>query len=140
MSTQTPLTVVEIMERLGRLCRLGTSIHCRPTFPICSSTWYVNMSGVQVPIHTIDMSGASPQEAVLNTWNRITGLPNSFPLVRYFCKPDESIPGKGPQVWVRWNSEKDDWEDVVPPENDSMAVHASEIRPYADHKWREASC
>jgi hypothetical protein len=97
------------------------------------------MSGVQVPVHTIDMSGASPQEAVLNTWNRITNLTNSFPLVRYFCKPDESIPGNGPQVWVSWNSEKDDWEDVTPPRNDWMADKASEIRPYADHKWREAS-
>lgn len=139
MPTMIMLSVEEIMERLARLCRLGTSIHCRTTFPSGPSKWYVAMTGVHVPIHTTDMSGASPQDAVLHTWNRINNLPDSCPLVRYFCKPDESIPGKGPQVWVRWNSEKDDWEDVVPPRNSLMASMASEIRPYADHKWMEAN-
>lgn len=132
------LTPAEIMERLERLCRLGTSIMCRPLFPISSERWYVSMSGVNVPVHCKDISGPTPEEAIINTWNEISDPKKSLTLIRYFCKSDEPVPGNGPQVWVRWNQELDDWEDVVPPKNHSWAYYASEIRPYTEHKFLEA--
>jgi hypothetical protein len=131
------LSTDDIMDRLARLSRLGTSVMCRPTFPSGPKKWYVSMSGVDVPVHTGDMSGATPQEAIHNTWKNVANSDRRLVLRRYFCKSDESIPGNGPQVWVRWNPDNDDWEDVIPRRDDSFALQASEIRPYLEHKWRE---
>ncbi len=133
------LSSEEIMERLCRLCRLGTSVMCRTTFPSGPSKWYVSMQGVGVPAHTMDMSGSTPEEAIKNTWQLIADPDKPLTLVRYFCKPDESVPGDGPQVWVRWNHVQDDWEDVVPPKDHWYASVASEIRTYAAHKCNEKS-
>lgn len=136
------LTPEEIMERFGRLSRLGTSVMCRTTFPSGQSKWYVSMDGVQIPVHTMDMSGPTPEEAIINAWRAITDPQKTLTLIRYFCKrKDEPIPGNGPQVWVRWNHETDDWVDVQIPDNEwhkAFASHASEIRPYAVHKIFEA--
>jgi hypothetical protein len=139
------LTSEEIMERFGRLCRLGTSVMCRFTFPLGPSKWYVSLDGVKVPVHTMDMSGSTPEEAIVNAWRAVTDPQKSLTLIRYFCKrSDEPVPPENtPQVWVRWNHEIDDWEDVEPPKNDSHATwwasRASEIRPYANHKAIEAN-
>jgi len=128
------LSIDEIMDRLSRLCRMGTSLRCRSRFPSGSAKWYVSMMGVRVPGTCDCYSGSTPEEAIRKTWDTVSN--QKFTYIRYFCKPDESVPGDGPQVWVRWSQEKDDWEDV-PPADDWWADMASEIRPYADHKWRE---
>lgn len=129
------LSIEEIMERLGRLSRLGTAVHCRTDFPPGASKWYVSMSGVQNNIACDAMSGESPEAAIRKTWESLALQPNPPIQFRYFCKPDEPIPGKGPQVWVRWNQDIDDWSDVEPDKDRSR--HASEICPYSEHKWRE---
>lgn len=131
------LTTEDIMERLGRVCRLGTSVRCRTTFPSGPSKWYVSMHGVHVNVHTMEMSGATPQEAIINTWEVITNSKHPQVLVRYFSKDNEPVPGKGPQVWVQWDPSADDWKDSVPPKNNHWRSMASEIRPYAEHKWLE---
>lgn len=128
-------TPEEVMERLTRVCRLGTSVMCRTTFPAGPGKWYVNMKGVREPTHTMDISGSTPQNAIINAWRALTE--KSPTLVRYFCKSDEPIPGNGPQVWVRWNHKLDDWEDVVPEKGDSFASGASEILPYYEHRFIE---
>lgn len=131
------LTIEEIMERLCRLSRLDTGIHCRNTFPAGPSKWYVDMRGVSCPVHTIEMSGESPDAAIQATW-KVLALPKCPPtLIRYFCAPNESVPGNGPQVWVKWDQEADDWVDVVPPTNHRWQLLASEIRPYSDHRLSE---
>lgn len=137
-ATKVVLSIDEIMDRLSRICRMGTSLQCRSTFPSGPAKWYVSMSGVRCPHLLNCYDGSTPEEAIHNTWDTVTAEDNQkFPFVRYFCKPKESIPGNGPQVWVRWSKEKDDWEDVTPPSDDWWARVASEILPYADHKYME---
>ena len=134
------ISVDEIMDRLSRLCRMGTCIHVRSSFPSGPAKWYVDMRGVRMPFTLNCYSGATPEEAIRNTWDTITDeTKQSIPFVRYFCEPKESVPGKGPQVWVRWSNTKDDWEDVAPPADDWWASEASKIRPYAEHKHWEKS-
>jgi hypothetical protein len=84
-----------------------------------------------------DGDGSTPEEAAQNLWKEITGLyaPDFF-LVRYNCKSDVPIPGDEPQVWVRWNSAKDDWENVAPTVA-ALAKHsidANRIRTYQEQK------
>lgn len=96
------------------------------------------MRGVRYPCTLDWYGGSTPEEAIRKTWETVTSEKNqNFPFVRYFCKGNESVPGNGPQVWVRWSKEKDDWEDFTPDAADWWATLASEIRPYSEHKWME---
>jgi hypothetical protein len=96
------------------------------------------MSGIRSPGGLWEYNGKTPEEAIRRTWEYVTSeKARGFPFVRYFCKPDESVPGTGPQVWVRWNEKKDDWEDVTPSENDWWAKVASEIIPYSHYSWAQ---
>ncbi len=132
------LSIDEIMERLGRLSRLGTALHCRTTFPPGQSKWYVVMRGVENHVHTKDMSGSTPEAAIRATWQALA-LRDDPPIqIRYFCEPKESIPGDGPQVWVKWSQDADDWVDITPPRDHEWQHRASEIRPYQEHKWLES--
>lgn len=131
------LTIDEIMERLSRLSRLGTAVHCRATFPPGPSKWYVYMEGVENHVHTKDMSGSTPEAAIQATW-QVLALCEDPPIqIRYFCEPKESPPGYGPQVWVKWSQDTDDWVDIIPPQDHAWRRKASVIRPYNEHKWRE---
>jgi hypothetical protein len=131
--------IEEIMERLMRLDRPGTSIKMRDSFPPGPSRWYISQSvyltgfrGGYGPLG-VYQSGSSPEETAEKYWAEITGVqdPNSF-LCRITCKSDVNIPGETPQVWVRWNKERDDWEDLVPtPEQlEHLNLPVERIRPY----------
>ena len=128
------MNIDEIMERLQRLSK-WTNVCMRPSgFPSGSpAKWYVTMGQVIMPGSCADSSGTTPEEAIQKTWETIKSA--KHPIMRYFCKPDENIPADGPQVWVLWNSVKDDWEDAEP--NKDWSRRASKIRPYTDHKWME---
>jgi hypothetical protein len=129
------ITIEDIMERLSRLNRLHTSIHMRVNFPSGPKKWYVNMGFVYCFCMLDGFDGSSPEAAIRNAWKTVSD-PNRRPVfMRFFSKPDEPIPGNGPQVWVRWSNEKDDWEDVEPYQD--FASQASEIRTYQEHRWRE---
>ena len=136
-------TLEEIMEILMRLDRHGTCIRMRDlSFP-ASKRWYVSVGMVT----TSSLSGGgycppwgegtTPYEAAQNMWTEITGHhdPDSF-FIRFNCKLDVPIPGDDPQVWVRWSSEKDDWEDVLPTQ-EALAKHCiprDRIRTYQEQK------
>lgn len=129
------LTIDQIMERLQRLSRLHTVLKTRANFPSGGSKWYVHIGFVYCFCSIEGFDGSTPEEAIRNTWATVTSTKHPLICMRYFCKPDEKIPGNGPQVWVKWDSEKDDWADT-PPQKD-YASYASEIRPYERHRWME---
>jgi len=135
-------TLEEIMERLMRLDTHGTSIRMRDTFPPGPNRWYVGMSkvvrsGFSGGFGGFFGNGSTPEEAVQDLWKQIVGVqePDRF-FLRFNCKPHENIPGNDPQVWVRWNDERDEWEDVIPTPT-SLARHRigpDRIRPWKDQK------
>jgi hypothetical protein len=148
MSAQNDLSADEII--LSRLMRLDkhACVMMRPGFPR-DGRWYVSLG--QVVVASLEgrafstlvhgYSGETPQAALLNTWSEVvkeSSRPGVF-FLRYNCLPTENIPGNGPQVWVRWSQDHQDWVDVTPTEQ-SLAVReipAERIRPYDDHAWRE---
>ena len=131
-----------LLERIMRLDKRAC-IRIRRDFSSDSQRrWYLDMGSVVICSPTvggwcsITNGGATPEEAILDAWKLI--LTNSTQdrfFLRYHCEPSENVPGNGPQVWVRWSQEKDDWEDYAPTEQALIAHHipADRIRPYADH-------
>ena len=124
-------TLEEIMERLMRLDMRGTSVRMRDSFPPGPSRWYVSMdkvlrSGFSGGCGSFFGNGSTPELAAQNLWEQIVECQqtDSF-FLRHNCKPNENVPGDGPQVWVRWNDEKDDWEDVIPT-SAALAGHGIE--------------
>ena len=121
MPTQTALNSEEIMERLLRICPQAT-IAMRPKFPSgpykwCVSTPLLVYGGIETGgyggVFVHDESGATPEETLQNTWKGVLSMAENknIALVRLNCPRDVNIPGDEPQVWVRWNFEKDDWEE-----------------------------
>lgn len=142
---QKQLTVDEIMDRLSRICfKSRCYVSTRPDFPSGPSKWHVILSGVVVGgIHrggfsssiTTDCdSGATPEDAIRNVWNGVLKLAKNeeLALVRFNCPANVPIPGEDPQVWVRWNSELDDWEDAP-----VKGLPAEMLRPYKEQIWRD---
>jgi hypothetical protein len=120
--TKSMSRLEEIMERLMRLDRRGTRISMRDSFPPGPNRWYITQSvyitgfkyGGFYPL-SVSQSGSSPEEAAEKYWKEITNVQDSNRfLCRITCKSDVPIPGDTPQIWVRWNQAKDDWEDVIP--------------------------
>ena len=136
-------TIDEIMDRLSRICRKNkVCVRIRPSFPSGSKKWYVNLEGVlEGTVESggygpslFDGSGATPDEAIFNAWKLVLSLEKNkiCTLVRINCPSNTPVPDKEPQVWLRWNSKLDDWEDVpvprLPPER---------LRTYKDQLWRD---
>ena len=137
-------TLDEIMERLMRLDRHGTSIRMRDSFPPGPNRWYVRMDNVMTtPLedggyYMEEGNGSSPEDAAQDLWDEVTGPHTSeFFFVRCDRKPGEDVPGSAPQVWVRWDDEKDDWKDIVPTQAhlNLRGVSASDIRPYKEQSY-----
>jgi len=137
------LGIEEIMERLMRLDRSGTSIHMRDSFPPGPNRWFISQSvyltgfsGGYCPLG-VHESGSSPEEAAEKYWAEITRVqdPDTF-LCRITCKSDVPIPGETPRVWVRWNQAMDDWEDVAPTAEalKKLNIPAERIRPYKQQR------
>jgi len=147
MQVAKTLSTEEMMDRMARICRRrNCSLRTRPDFPSGPSKWYVVLSGVDVSFPNTGGSissitgncdsGSTPEEAVRNVWQGILALENDkeCALRRYNCPDNVPIPGEDPQVWVRWNSQKDDWEDV--PVSPSI-VPPEKLRTYKDQLWRD---
>lgn len=138
------LTIEGIMDRLSRICRhQKCCVTVRPKFPSGPGKWYVSLSGVDVAFMrggstsciTADCdSGATPEDAIRNVWNGVLALANNqtCALRRYNCPSNVPLPGDEPQVWVRWNSQLDDWVDVQPPES---VVPTEKLRSYKEQYW-----
>ena len=135
-------TLEEIMERLMRLDRIGVCIHMRDSFPPGPHRWYIEAGRVSVSSLTSGGycfswgEGATPEEAAQNIWMNIISRPPDSIFIRYNCESNVLIPGKEPQVWVRWNDAIDDWEDVVPT-GSALAKHGitrDRIRTYQQQK------
>ena len=75
-----------------------------------------------------------PEEAIRNARASILSIEKETDtaLMRYNCASDVPIPGEEPQVWVRWNSKLDDWEDVQ-----VKRLSPGQLRSYEDQKWRD---
>lgn len=134
-----------ILERLMRLDPRAC-VRIRPNFPSGPSRWYVDLGSV-VAAHLavrgwsdFFKDGRTPEEALENIWRAIIAKSDqagSFFLRYGDCKPDEPIPGAGPQAWVRWSQEVNDWVDV-PPTTEALAkrnIPADRIRSYRDRMW-----
>ena len=131
--------------------KTGVCVCMRPTFPSGSSSrWYVDLGSVVLStldsssfVSGTDSNGATPEDAIENTWSailRLSKTPNWFFLI-FDCAPNDSIPGDGPQVWVRWSEEENRWVDVVPT-NEALVEHnipADRIRTFSDHVWLHRS-
>lgn len=143
------LTINEIMDRLSRICgNQGCGVKIRPNFPPGPKKWYVELDNVVVAFIsggyrnsiTADCdSGETPEKAILNVWNGILALAcnQNRALMRYNCPDNGPIPGKEPQVWVRWNEELDDWVDVSVPET---RVPADMLRTYEVQRLLDSRC
>lgn len=136
-----------ILTRLMRLDRRACP-RLRAAFCPGPSRWYVDcgrivLAGPQGGFCSLFGNGETPQVALLDTWKKI--LENlrihGWFLLIYACPPNVSIPGDDPQVWVRWNAELDDWEDVSPlPELlELRAVPRERIRSYQEHRCLQQS-
>jgi len=94
--------------------------------------WYVDFGQVVIISKTSPVfsmltgSGETPQQAVWKAWTELLRLMGNTELVflRYYCAPDEAIPGKGKKAWVRLNMENYEWIDVVPTDTE-LAWHQS---------------
>lgn len=138
----------DIMSHLQHLSK-DACVRTRPGFHHGSSKWYVDIPRIVVTSlnhpsfsnFVNDSNGATPQEAIINTWNFILKIsldPNRF-LMFYYCPPNVPIPGNDPQVWVRWSEVKCDWEDVSPTPKSlaDRGITAYRILPLAEHLWRQ---
>lgn len=137
------LVIEKIMERLGRITKCA-SVQTRDKFRPGPSKWYVSLDSIMkgsissgaycTPLR--DGCGSTPEEAILNTWKEVIRLSEDkqVALVRLNCRSDVPIPGKDPQVWVRWNSSRDDWEDVPVPR-----LEPEKVRSYKEQVWRDQS-
>lgn len=128
-----------ILERLMRLdaraCVRMRPTHQRP------ARWYVDLGHVVAAWlsmngwHGFFENGSTPEEALERTWAAIIskGASADAFFLRYDCKPDELVPGDGPQVWVQWSEKASDWVDVVPTAKALQVRNtpADRIRPYA---------
>lgn len=139
------LTTDEMMDRMARISdRQGCGVRVRPDLPPGPGKWYVHLGkvvagsietgGLYSSIALNCDSGVTPEDAIRNTWQAILALEKSekIAIVRYNCPSDVPIPGNDPQVWVNWNSEIDDWEDVV-----IERLPSHKLRPYKDQLWRD---
>lgn len=131
-----------VLTRLLRLSREACP-RLRAGFPPGPSRWYVDSGPVTVTGPSGGGfcpwgNGATPEEALRAVWEFILqnlASPERFLLI-YSCPPNVPIPGDGPQVWVRWNAERDDWEDVPPtPEMlKAWGIPPDRIRSYREHR------
>ena len=127
-----------IMERLLRLDP-NASVRMRPNFLPGPMRWYLSMgkvvlSSFQGGFSSFFGNGSTPEEAILDTWSKIINIKwgtDRF-FLKYNCKGNEIIPDDAPQVWVRWSTKKQDWEDVVPPKEvlERRCIPANRIQPY----------
>ncbi len=93
----------QIMERLIRL-NVSTSVNMHgPSWDDHNSRWYVYMPSVDGWNNIYDLSGATPEEALSNAWQKVLEMsqaPGAF-LRRNYCNADELILNKGPVLFVR---------------------------------------
>lgn len=125
------------MERLGRIGKV--SIKERPGFPEGPHKWYVSMEkivGAEISmggscIFPFIGNGCTPHEAAQNAWKDVLELAQSKEnaLMRFNCASSSPIPGEEPQVWVRWNENIDDWEDIPVP-----VLPPEQLRPYREQR------
>jgi len=134
--SQRPPSIEGIMERLSWICaRRDCSVKVRPNAYYGSNKWFVFLSCVVVSsvrgggLRSFHKDGATPEEAIQNTWQSILALTSDpdYALMRFNCRPNVSIPGEEPQVWVRWNGDLSNWEDVSVPR-----LQPEQLRTYKD--------
>ncbi|MFA5838543.1 MAG: hypothetical protein WC849_01200 [Candidatus Paceibacterota bacterium] len=124
----------EIMERLNRLST--ASINMRDGFSVFSdSRWYASMdnvtcSGKSGGSSSFCGNGYTPESAVQNLWEEVlkNEKRDGLFLRKHSCPNNVNIPGNDPQIWVRWNSKKDDWENVTPSQKDLESHRIPEDR------------
>jgi len=142
------LTIDEIMDRLSRICyKRDCCVRTRPDFLPGPMKWYVSLSNIVVgnieaggacsSITQNCDSGSNPEEAIRNVWQGVLNLAksNKVALMRFNCPSDVPVPGDEPQVWIRWNVELDDWEDVP-----VRRLSSDKLRAYRDQIWRDKIC
>ena len=140
--TLYPSACEQIMERLMRLDKWAC-VRMRDSFPPGPSRWYVSPGRVQVTSaggggYAPGRSGDSPESAIIGTWEEIMAIadnPDAF-FLRFNCQNNVPIPGDDPQVWVRWNRDKDNWEDAKPT-SEMLAIRgipADRVRSYAEQR------
>ena len=139
------ITIDEIMDRLSRICyKRDVGVKVRPDFSSGPGKWHVYLSrvftgsiesGGSFSGITVDCnSGATPEAAIRNVWQAVLSLEKSekIAIVRLNCPSNVPIPGDEPQVWVRWNSGLDDWEDVI-----VERLSPDKLRSHKDQVWRD---
>ena len=137
----TTLSLEEIMTRITALHR-SAAIHFRPKYP-AMITWSADPGPVVMGSLSAGGwcsffgNGTTPEGAVRNLWDQVlleSAEPSRFFLI-FNSLPNEKIPGDEPQVWVRWNSRNNEWEDVLPtPEALALrGIPADRIRAFAEH-------
>lgn len=133
----------EKMERMRRLHKYTSILMRNKAFKGSDGRWYIHIPntfssslshgsyGVATPVHT---SGYTPESAINLAWDEITKFGNDDD--RFICITNcpegVSIPGDGPQVWVKWDSQIDDWVDIKPTKKalDVHKIPIDRIRKY----------
>ncbi len=111
-------SVNEIMDHFMRLDPQACLRMQRPQWH-GSKRWYVCLDSVfgaslnLVGSYSLvfGFSGNTPEEAVRNAWQEVLRLSREEENFLLCCK--KSVRAE-PQMWVRWNEEEGDWEDVEP--------------------------
>ena len=137
------LTIDEIMRRFNRVCPRPPNIRFRHTLHHNDDRrWYVELPGVVwafaegaflTLVHGFE--GPTPDDALTNAWTKLMETQIEQPLnflMLYTCPSNVPIPGNTPQAWVRWNIEREEWEDVVPTAEtlEAWGIPADRIFPY----------
>ena len=137
----------KVMTQLAKIDR-GVSVCFRPEFPAGDvRRWYLYLphlfSGSELDREYGPLvSGFErfyAEKAVVNGWCCLCSMFRDSKhalLVRVTCPRDVSVPGNTPQAWIRWNCDKNNWEDVVPTEK-ALRVHnipEGRVVPYLDHR------
>lgn len=107
------LSVSEIEERIIRLNKDGLFTVYEPRNPYGKGTHRVEMSNIQCFIDESLRYGITYNLAVQNIWSAITD-PEKLPMLMLNIPTDDRFPEANKLLLVRWNSSKDDWEDISP--------------------------